>query len=82
MLQIRHICLRFSPNSSASSATTMVNDMKVANTPAVMIEHSHKTALTHGLNGPYSLMGEAALCSRSHAAALQENVWIRPPSLE
>ena len=25
---------------------------------------------------------EAALCSRSHAAALQENVWIRPPSLE
>ena len=47
-----------------------------------MIEHSHKTALTHGLNGPYSLMGEAALCSRSHAAALQENVWIRPPSLE
>ena len=66
----------------SSLATTMANDMKETNTPAVAIDHSHKFALTHGLNDPYSLMGEAALCSRSHAAALQENVRIRLPSLE
>ena len=48
---------------ASSSATTMENDMKEANNPAVMNEHSQKIALTHGLNDPYLLMGEVALCS-------------------
>ena len=63
----REICYSDGPVKDCAVA---VNDMKEANIPEIMNETSHNSALAHGLNGPYSLMGEAALCSCSHAAAL------------